>query len=115
VQIQDLVAGFDKQRLSENTLSLKDINLDRCWVLFIEMGQKPTGGYSVSLNKESSYFSDKPAAVICLNWNIPDQDAVLAKVMTSPYLILKLTKGNFTKIVVLDQENHTLFEADTPR
>jgi hypothetical protein len=114
-QIQKLVAGLDKQRLSENSLPLKDINLDRCWVLLIEMGQKPTGGYSVSLNKQSSYFSDKPAAVICLNWDIPDQDAVLTQVLTSPYLILKLAKGNFTKVVVLDQENRTLFEAHTPR
>ncbi len=112
--IQNIFAELDRRYLSKGTVSFTDINFDRCWVLLIEMGQKSTGGYSISLNKASSYVSDEKA-VVCLNWDIPDKDVAVAQVMTSPYLLLKTIKGNYRKVVVVDQENHVLFEVDTPR
>lgn len=112
-QIQKIIEDLDKQGFSKTTVSLKDINLDRWGLLLVEMGQKPTGGYSVSLNKAFSCLSNE-TAVICLNWNTPNADALSAQVMTSPYLIVKLPKGKFKKVVVLDHENIRLFEIETP-
>lgn len=93
---------------------MPDINFGHSWALLIEMGQKSTGGYSVSLDKFSSRLSDE-TAVIRINWNTPSKDALMTQIITSPYLMLRLSKENFTKVVVVDQENQTLFEIDTPK
>ena len=112
-QFRVFVSGFGKQRLSNNTVSMPDINFDHSWALLIEMGQKPTGGYSVSLDKFSSCLSDE-TTVIRINWNTPNKDALMTQMITSPYLMLRLSKGNFKKVVVVDQEGRMRFEVKTP-
>jgi len=113
-QFRVVVADLGKQRFSGNTVSIPEVNFNRYWVLLIEMGQKPTGGYSVSLDKFSPHLSNEKA-LIRINWNVPNKGAVLTQMMTSPYLMLKLSKGSFLKVVVVDQGTNTLFEVDTPR
>jgi hypothetical protein len=107
------ITAFNKHKLSDNTTSIPDIDFEHFWVLLIEMGQKSTGGYSVSLNNAASLLSGKNA-VIRVNWDTPEKGAVVTQVVTSPYLMLRLLKGNFKKIVVVDQEEKTLFAIDVP-
>ena len=82
-------------------------------MLLIEMGRRSTGGYSVTLGSHAAQVSDD-TVVIHVVWNVPDTGAVLAQVVTSPYLLLKLAKGDYRRVVVVDQENEILFEIDVP-
>ena len=113
-QFRAIVEKLGKLQFSDNPLPVAEVDFDRYWALLIEMGQKPTGGYSVSLNKFSSHISNK-SAVIHLNWNIPDEGAMVTQMVTSPYLMLRLSKSEFKKVVVVDQDERTLFSVDVPR
>jgi hypothetical protein len=113
-QLRVLFSEFEKKRLSDKTIPMPDINFNRSWVLLIETGQKPTGGYSVSLNSAGSHILSK-TAVIRINWNEPSQDAQVTQMVTNPFLMLRLSKSDFTKAVVIDQENRKMFEVDVPR
>ena len=104
----------NKHKLADNATSIPPVDFEGSWVLLIEMGKKSTGGYRLSLNKALSFLSNK-TAVICINWDTPKNSAAVTQVVTSPYLMLRLLKGNFKKIVVVDQEEKTLFAADVPK
>ena len=110
-QLQRVVAEFGKQRISQFPVFPADIDFHLYRMLLIEMGRRSTGGYSVTLGSHAAQVSDD-TVVIHVVWNVPDTGAVLAQVVTSPYLLLKLAKGDYRRVVVVDQENEILFEID---
>ena len=112
-QLQQMIADFGKQRITKFSASSADIDFDLYRVLLIEMGLKPTGGYSVTLANPAASASDG-TAIIRVIWNVPDAGAVLPQVVTSPYLLLRLAKSEYRRVLVVDQENRTLFEMNVP-
>jgi hypothetical protein len=106
------------QRLGKNTigsrqkqsLPIVDFKLER--VLFVNMGQKPTGGYQLALAKPSvDIIAD--TAILHLVWFKPPPDAILPQVITSPCILLSLPKGNYSRIEVLDQSGRMRLQIDT--
>ena len=69
------------------------------------MGQKPTGGYGLELNREFAVISDD-AAVLQVSWIDPPKGAILPQIITSPCLAIILPKGPYSKIQLLDQDAH---------
>jgi hypothetical protein len=67
------------------------------------MGQKPTGGYGLELNREFAVITED-TAVLRASWIDPPKGAILPQIITSPCLALILPKGPYSKIQLLDQE-----------
>ena len=78
-------------------------------MLMVRMGQKPTAGYNLTLEPESCSIS-KDTAVISLVWNEPEPGMVAAQVMTHPFILLKISKGGYDKVQVVDQHGQIRFE-----
>jgi len=78
-------------------------------VLFLEMGQKSTGGYAFSFNPSHSHVVASQT-VIQVGWNVPPEGAIVTQVLTSPYILLKVKKTEINTILVLDQNGRSLFE-----
>ncbi|MBW2677277.1 MAG: protease complex subunit PrcB family protein [Deltaproteobacteria bacterium] len=78
-------------------------------VLLVKMGRKPTPGYAIQLHPEHCKIS-QDTAFISLRWSEPAPGSVLAQMITSPFILLKLEKQGYSSVNVMDQHGKTLFE-----
>jgi hypothetical protein len=68
-------------------------------VLVLEMGYRPTAGYSLSINEAAIRVKNNEALVIA-QWDEPPGDNMQAQVVISPCIIFTLPKGNYSKVTV---------------
>jgi hypothetical protein len=97
-------------RLTKHTIGaqqdhLSQVDFSREGILVVSMGQKPTGGYGLELNREFAVISDD-TAVLRVSWIDPPKDAILSQIITSPCLAIILPKGPYSQIQLLDQDAH---------
>jgi hypothetical protein len=90
---------------------LSRVDFSREGILIVSMGQKPTGGYGLALNREVAVISDD-AAVLSVSWIEPPKDAILPQVITSPCLAVILPKGSYNRIRLLDQNEDLRLQVD---
>jgi len=81
------------------------VDFSREGILIVAMGQKPTGGYGLELNREFAVISDG-TAVLQVSWIDPPKGAILPQIITSPCLAIILPKGQYSQIHLLDQDAH---------
>ena len=82
---------------------LSDFDFSAHGLLVVYMGQKPTSGYSLTIVPEKACISDQ-AAMVTLKWQTPAPDAITAQVVTHPCIFIKVPKGDFSKIRILDRQ-----------
>jgi hypothetical protein len=97
-------------RLTRHTIGTQQdlssrVDFSREGILIVAMGQKPTGGYGLELNREFAVISDD-TAVLRVSWINPPKDAILPQIITSPCLVIILPKGPYSQIQLLDQVAH---------
>jgi hypothetical protein len=68
-------------------------------VLVLEMGYRPTAGYSLSINEAKIRVINNEAFVLT-QWDEPPEDNMQAQVSISPCVIFTLPKGNYSKVTV---------------
>ena len=77
--------------------------------ILVSMGQKPTAGYSLKLDPESCSIT-KNSASISLVWSEPDPGMVSAQVITNPFILLRISKGGYDAVKIVDQHGQTWFD-----
>ncbi len=97
-------------RLTRHTIGAQQdlssrVDFSREGILIVAMGQKPTGGYGLELNREFAVISDD-TAVLRVSWIDPPEGAILPQIITSPCLVIILPKGPYSQIQLLDQDAH---------
>ena len=107
--LQHVFTAIDRYHLGNDANVVPDIDWSRYGVLFIEMGQKPTGGYSIDFIPALSRVVDKQA-LIHISWNTPEEGVFLTQAVTSPFIMLKIYRAEITSIIVLNQDELPLFE-----
>jgi hypothetical protein len=78
------------------------VDFDADHVVFIQMGQKPTGGYGIELAEPYATVNDGEA-LIRLRWIEPAPGSIVTQILTSPCLIISLPKGAYEKITITDE------------
>ena len=106
--LKQVYAALNKHQTG-NEEEPPDINFETDAVLLLEMGQKPTGGYSIDFVPSLSRKVDT-RAVIHVSWNTPKKGAVLTQVVTSPFMLLKIRRSGITSITIIDQNERPLFD-----
>ncbi len=91
--------------LGGKPLSLPELDFQHDIALLIEMGQRPTLGYQISLAETDELCITQGLAHLTLNWTQPSTDAMVAQMISSPCLLLKLERGNYRSIQILDRQN----------
>lgn len=104
-------AGLNKTDAGAKQELLSRVDFSREGILVVAMGQKPTGGYGLALNREVAVISDD-AAVLRVSWIEPPKDAILPQVITSPCLAVILPKGSYNRIRLLDQNEDLRLQVD---
>ncbi len=99
---------MNKRQLKDSEV-LPDIDFDVYGVLFLEMGQKPTGGYSIDFNPSLSRVVDKQA-VIQYFLEYSGGRRIIDPGSDKPFHMLKIYRADITSIAVLNQDEQPLFE-----
>ena len=82
------------------------LDFDKKRVLVAFMGQKSTAGYRITFAETLTRSGD--TLVVTVNMQSPPQGAVLAQVITSPYAMATVERGDYTKIRFVDEDGTTL-------
>jgi protease stability complex PrcB-like protein len=110
--LEQVYSSLNKHQMGNNT-PLPDIDFDTHGALLLEMGQRPTGGYSIHFNPSLSRVVDQQA-IIHVTWKTPADGMVVSQVLSSPYILLVITKADIASILVFDQDNQPLFQLSVP-
>jgi hypothetical protein len=111
---QQLVHVYDqvnKSVIGSAQDKLPNIDFSRFGVLMIMMGQRPTSGFRLQRGEKHVLIKDDTAKVY-IQWVEPPKDAILPQMTSSPCLMLKLPKGGYSQIHVLDQNGRLRAEVD---
>ena len=95
--------------LAQNVTTPLEIDFTLSRILLVRMGQKPTAGYNIKLDPESCSISQE-TAYISLVWTEPDPGMVAAQVITNPFILLKISKGGYDAVKIVDQHDQTRFD-----
>ena len=101
-QYELTLAALHKGTISDSTAKFPVVDFDRYGVLLISMGQQRTGGYSVKLASNEMNIVDGRGKVR-VQWNTKKPGMITIQMLTNPCLLLKVPKGDYSAIDVLDQ------------
>jgi len=79
-----------------------DVDFTKYGVLLIRMGEKPNGGYRLTLTSDEARI-DYREARIPTRWSEPEPGFMYTQAIVYPYLVIKMEKGAFDRIAVIDQ------------
>jgi len=79
------------------------VDFSRQGVLRIAMGYKPTAGFSLGL-ADGEVTVDNGTATVRVTWNEPPAGALVPQMLTSPCLLVRLSRTGFSRVRVVDQD-----------
>jgi len=83
-------------------VALPEVDFTTDGVLAVWMGEQPTGGYSLELAADQAVIEDGVARVT-VKWLEPAEGMVTPQVITNPYLMIRLPRGGYDSIAVVDE------------
>lgn len=101
-------------RLGDGKSPMPQIEWGTHGVLLIHMGQKNTGGYRLELAHSHSRVQ-AGKVLVQVNWVEPPAGAIATQMITSPCLLLKIQKGEYRTVVIVDQSGHQRAGTDLPQ
>lgn len=117
VQEEDRWATIFSQQFASGRLpapKVPDIDLSLNHIILIDLGQKSTTGHGISLFQESAVV-ENGLLTITVKITSPDSTMMHAQMMTHPCLALKVPKGDYEKVSVVDQQGLILAEVTVNR
>jgi len=112
VDFETAYRRFDRVSV-ETLVDLPDVDFARDGVVLVEMGQRGTGGYGIDLATEHvTRVGD--AAQLIVRWTDPPPDAVLPQVITSPCAFITLSRGDYERVQVFDENGRLRAETTLP-
>ena len=97
-QLDLLVHEFNRHILGKKPGAYR-VDFESTNVLVLEMGYRPTAGYSLTVTDAKIRIKNNEAFVIA-QWDEPPQDSMQAQVIVSPCVIFTLPKGNYSRVTI---------------
>jgi hypothetical protein len=86
---------------------------DSFWLVRVDMGQQPSGGYGLKLLSDKLAVKDQTAR-FALQWAKPEAGKAQIQILTYPCLYLKVAKGDYKRLQVVDEEGTVRHSLDLP-
>jgi hypothetical protein len=86
---------------------------DAFWLVRVDMGQQPSGGYGLKLLSDKLAVSGQTAS-FALQWVKPKPGMAQIQILTFPCLYLKIAKGDYIHLEVVDEEGTVRHSLDLP-
>lgn len=112
VELQAVYKMLNKHRVGSELMP-PEVDFKEFGILYIQMAQQPTGGFSIEFESVQK-ASKANQAIIIVKWNQPQKDEVVTQSITTPYLLVKIQHCDFESLLVKDQNDQILFEVMTP-
>jgi len=84
-----------------------DVDYSKYGVLLIRMGEKPNGGYGLALMSDDAKIENREAR-IQVRYSEPEPDGMYTQALVYPHLVIKMEKGAFDGIAVVDQNGSVM-------
>jgi len=84
-----------------------DVDYAKYGVLLIRMGEKPNGGYRLALMSDDAKIENREAR-IQVRYSEPEPDGIYTQAFVYPHLVIKMEKGAFDRIAVVDQNGSVI-------
>jgi len=101
-QLRNFFSLQNSGQIGVDALAPPLVDFSKESLLYLSMGERPTAGYGISLSQEQFLYS-KDEAEIGIVWEEPGVNAVVAQVITSPCVLLAVSKEKYKDIRVVDQ------------
>jgi hypothetical protein len=101
-ELVSVIKRINGLKIGGNAVPVPLVDFGHNIVLLIRMGRKPASGYGIELASKQIVLRDQ-TAIVTVRWIEPARDAILAQMITSPCMLIKLAKGNYTAIRIVDQ------------
>lgn len=95
--------------LGTGTAELPQVDFTKERLLLVDMGQKPTAGYSLETTSQIINVIDGTADLE-LKWSEPEPGSILTQVITSPCIMIKLPVDAYSLIRILDEDSNIMTE-----
>ena len=112
-QLKRFVSKCRANRLGFASGNIPVIDFDRWQVLAVEMGQRPAAGYGFDADGITAQMKDQ-IVTVRLSVHRPSPDALVAQMITTPWILIGLQKGPYQTVHVLDQQARLLIQIDNP-
>ena len=86
------------------------IDFEQSAVFSISMGQQPSSGYGIELNKNLTTVQEGSLS-IPVNWQKPSPNIMVAQIITNPCIIITVPAGDYRTVTVRDQHGYIVLEA----
>ncbi|ODB86260.1 hypothetical protein A3195_11540 [Candidatus Thiodiazotropha endoloripes] len=86
---------------------------EESWLVRVDMGQQPSGGYALKLLSDKLAIEEQ-TATLALQWSKPEPGMAQVQMITFPCLYLKVAKGDYTRLAVVDEEGNLKHSLDLP-
>ena len=103
-QLAAIVSRLQQGQILTKDIVLSEIDFNEDGVLLVWMGQKNTGGYALALMADHADINNDDVRVP-IRWIAPQKGQVVSQMMTHPFLMVKMTKGLYAKVIVIDQNS----------
>jgi len=103
-QLETSIKRIRSGMLGGKPVKLPMLDFQHEIVLLVEMGQRPTLGYRLEMAGADDLRISQHQAQLTLDWLHPPADALVAQAITSPCLLIKLDRGSYTSIQILDRQ-----------
>lgn len=101
-------------KIPSKTMNLPKTNFAEYGLLLVRMGEKPSGGYGLELMADMAEIENR-TALVPVRWIEPKKGSITTQVITYPYLMIRMGKGDFDKIAVIDQGGLVKLLVDVPK
>lgn len=88
------------------------VDFEKQLVVAVLMGEKPTAGYTVAMNKTARVGHG--ILTIDVITAYPPPDALTAQVVTSPYALAVVERGGYTRVAFVDAGGNVMKTVDVP-
>ncbi len=103
-QLETGIKKIQRNMPGSRAINLPKLDFQKEIVLLIEMGQQPTLGYRLELGESDSLTVKQGRFQLMLDWIQRSADSTVAQVVSSPCLLLKLDRGNYNSVQILNRQ-----------
>ena len=111
--LRTVMTGLGSTQIGFPKIEPPEVDFARDYVVLIDMGQRPTGGYALKL-AQPSVAVEEGTATVRVDWIEPPPGAFVTQALTSPCLVLAVPRGDYSRLRVVDQTLRTRFELPAP-
>lgn len=103
-QLDAGIRKIQRDKPGGRAINFPELDFKHEIVILVEMGQQPTLGYRIELSEAGSLNVKQGLSQLTLDWVRPPAGSIVAQMVSSPCLLLKLNRGNYVSVQILNRQ-----------